>query len=91
MQNSINLGVFSERLFFISQKWGGGGGGGGGGGAPRADGGLGKQLGGVGVHSARGDGGNSGGGSTVEGSSTSKNRHPYHKYKSPKQVELKQS
>ena len=29
--------------------------------------------------------------STMEGSSTSKNRPPHHKYKSPKQFELKQS
>ena len=31
------------------------------------------------------------GGSTVEGSSTSKNRPSHHKYKSPKQFELKRS
>ena len=54
------------------------------GGAPRADGG---RRGG-GVNSPRGD---NSGGSTVEGTSTSKNRPSHHKYKSPKQFELKQS
>ena len=43
-------------------------------------------------HSARGDGAIVGGaGSTVERSSTSKNRPSHHNYKSPKQFELKQS
>ena len=44
---------------------------------------------GVGGNSARGWGNS--GGSTVEGSSTSKNRPSHHKYKSPKQFELKRS
>ena len=49
---------------------------------------------GVGGNSAVGDGGNSGGGGGGVNSgvsSTSKNRLSHHKYKSPKQFELKQS
>ena len=52
------------------------------GGSPGADG-----LGG-GATARRGDGGNSGG---VGGVPTAKNRPSHHKYKSPKQFELKQS
>ena len=46
----------------------------------------------VGWGQQRGGGGsNSGGGPTVGASSTSKNRPSHHKYKSPKQFELKGS
>ena len=67
-----------------------GGGGGGGGGVHRGS--DGEVVGNCGVREQRGGGGgNRGEGSTQGVSSTSKNRPSQHKYKSPKQFELKRS
>ena len=68
-----------------------GSGGGGGGGAPVPDGEAGGGGGQRGVWGQQRGGSNWGEGSTLGVSSTSKNRPSQHKYKSPKQFELKQS
>ena len=79
MKINIKLIVFSDRLFVSSHGRGGGGGGGGG-----------VVNSGVGTGNSAVGGGNRGG-STVGVSSSSKNGPSQHKYKSPKQFELKQS
>ena len=78
-KNSIKLRVFSDQLFVSSQRGGGGG----------HRGRMGRGEGGVGSTGMWGNVVGVGVNSGV--SSTSKNRPSHHKYKSPKQFELKQS